>query len=118
MLANSRSGLITMSVEGKVSEPFGEIVDKWLHKDGQVANRRLRLEGLCRILNLEIGEVLDLRYQLLHRTASALIEAERFSASTAVMLVHSFSSKSEWLEDYVKFGCWTSAKVGHISGLK
>jgi excisionase family DNA binding protein len=103
VLANSRDGLITIAVEGKVSEPFGEVVDTWLHRDANIANRQARLDGLCKILQLNVSDALDLRYQLLHRTASALIEAERFSASTAVMLVHSFSSDSEWLDDYIKF---------------
>ena len=44
-----------------------------------------------------------IRYQLLHRTASALIEAERFGAEHAVMLVHSFSQTSEWFHDYAAF---------------
>ena len=103
VLAISKDGLITIAVEGKVSEPFGEIVDKWLHRDTHIANRQARLDGLCKILQLDVSDALDLRYQLLHRTAAALIEAERFSATTAVMLVHSFSSDSEWLDDYKKF---------------
>ena len=104
VLAKCSDGLITMAVEGKVSEPFGEIVDKWLHRDEHDGNRRVRLEGLCGILELEVDDVLGLRYQLLHRTAAALIEAERFSASTAVMLVHSFSPEREWFDDYAAFG--------------
>jgi hypothetical protein len=32
-----------------------------------------------------------IRYQLLHRAASVVIEAERFNASYAVLPVHSFS---------------------------
>ena len=44
-----------------------------------------------------------IRYQLLHRTASALIEAERFCAGHALMLVHSFSQTHEWFEDYARF---------------
>ena len=103
VLAKSRDGLITIAVEGKVSEPFGEVVDKWLHRDAHITNRQARLDGLCKILQLNVSDALGLRYQLLHRTASALIEAERFSASTAAMLVHSFSSDSEWLDDYKKF---------------
>ncbi|MFZ1538135.1 MAG: hypothetical protein WAT23_12220 [Chromatiaceae bacterium] len=43
------------------------------------------------------------RYQLLHRTASATIEAERFNAAQAVMLVHSFSPSSEGFQDYAAF---------------
>jgi len=45
----------------------------------------------------------NVRYQLLRRTASALIEAKRFNAPKAAMVVHSFSQASEWFEDYANF---------------
>ena len=95
VLAKCSDGLITMTVEGKVRETFGEVIDTWLHQDKHEANRRTRLNGLCKWLEIDVKDVMELRYQLLHRTAAALIEAERFSASTAVMLVHSFSPECE-----------------------
>ena len=60
---------------------------------------------------------MPIRYQLLHRTASALIEAERFGASTAFMLVHSFSQEDEHLEDYQEFVklFGTSGEVNTVS---
>ena len=56
-------------------------------------------------------------YQLLHRTASAIIEAKRFNASLAVMLVHSFSPENRWYEEAYKpflelFG--TSAQLNRL----
>ena len=45
----------------------------------------------------------DLRYQLLHRTASAVIEAERFGTDIAAMIAHSFSLERKWFEDYALF---------------
>jgi hypothetical protein len=44
-----------------------------------------------------------IRYQLLHRTVSTIIEAQQFNAAHAVMLVHSFSQSREWFEDYAAF---------------
>jgi hypothetical protein len=44
-----------------------------------------------------------LRYQLLHRTASAILEAQRFGAGHAVMLVHSFSATRPWFDDFSTF---------------
>jgi hypothetical protein len=44
------------------------------------------------------------RYQLLHRAASAILEAKRFRARHAVLLVHSFSRTREWLDDFIAFG--------------
>jgi len=77
VLAKSSDGLITITVEGKVNESFDQIVEKWLHKDERVANRQERRDGLCDILGIAVANAMSLRYQLLHRTASALIEAEQ-----------------------------------------
>ena len=112
VLARSTGGLICMTVEGKVRETFGGLVDEWLHRDQYKDNRRTRLSGLCELLEIDISDSLELRYQLLHRTAAALIEAERFSAETAAMLVHSFSPDQEGLDDYVEFGRVMGGVVG------
>jgi hypothetical protein len=45
----------------------------------------------------------DIYYQLLHRTASAMIEARRFNARNAVRLVHSFSPAGSWFAEYARF---------------
>jgi hypothetical protein len=111
VLARCSDGLITIAVEGKVNESFDDIVDDWLHKNEHQDNRQRRLDGLCGILGLDVEDALGLRYQLLHRTASALIEAERFSATTAVMLVNSFSTENMWFDDYVAFGGALGASV-------
>jgi hypothetical protein len=50
--------------------------------------------------NEQIGAI---RYQLLHRTASTIIEAEKFKAENALMLVHSFSQSNEGFDDYSQF---------------
>ena len=44
-----------------------------------------------------------IRYQLLHRTTSAVLAARQFFAQAAVMLVHSFSPTDRWFEDFVAF---------------
>ena len=44
----------------------------------------------------------DLRYQLLHRTAAAVFDAQRFAAPHALMLIHSFSEQDAWLDDYTR----------------
>lgn len=38
--------------------------------------------------------------KLLHRSASAIIKAQRFNAAHAVMLVHSFRPTRGWFQDY------------------
>jgi hypothetical protein len=101
VLARSKAGLISIAVEGKVSEPFGPTVGDWL-KDASPGKLE-RLEFLRDLLGVPDPVPEDVRYQLLHRTASAIIEAKRFHASHAVMLVHSFSQTHEWFEDFERF---------------
>ncbi|CAB1065446.1 hypothetical protein D1BOALGB6SA_10243 [Olavius sp. associated proteobacterium Delta 1] len=90
-----------MTVEGKVAEPFGPLVSQWFQKPSQ--GKKKRLDLLCESLGLDQGKVLPIRYQLLHRTASAIIEAKRFNAQNALMLVHTFSPPNEWFDDFDMF---------------
>jgi len=101
VLAHSNEGLVTITVEGKVKEPFGPTVSEWLKNSSH--GKQLRLEFLRERLELTNDSLDHIRYQLLHRTASALIEAKWFNASSAVMLVHSFSQDQAWFEDYNEF---------------
>jgi len=57
------------------------------------------------------------RYPLLHRTASATIEAQRFKVRSAVLIVHSFSQNDLWFEDLQTFVAMfgvTAATVGRL----
>lgn len=100
-LGETGNGLVSIAVEGKVSEPFGPTVGEWLK--GASAVKEERLEFLCGELGLRFPPPGHVRYQLFHRTVSAILEAKRFRASDAVMVVHSFSPSNEWLEDYQAF---------------
>jgi len=101
ILAKSNRQLISITVEGKVNEPFGETIADWKTQKGK--GRERRLIYLCNLLELDITSINHIRYQLLHRTASALIEAKRFNAQNALMLVHSFSQTGDWFDDYRQF---------------
>jgi hypothetical protein len=91
-------GLFSMTVEGKVSESFGPTLAERFS-----AGEDARLAFLLRTLGLVGPLPGDIRYQLLHRTASALLEAVRFHASRAVLLVHSFSPADVGWPDFVRF---------------
>jgi hypothetical protein len=121
------SALVSIAVEGKVEESFDETVDDWRNrraaeqlKKGRPAEpsaqAQERLRFLCRLLELDQASVGDLRYQLLHRTASALLEAQRFGATHALMLVHSFSRSDSWFDDYKCFvdRMGAPAQIGRI----
>jgi len=101
VLARTSHGLVSITVEGKVSEPFGPTVQEWLHDSS--LGKEQRLQFLCSKLALSYPPPDEVRYQLFHRTASAVIEAERFQASDAVMIVHSFSQTNESFQDFERF---------------
>jgi len=101
VLAKSNDELISIAVEGKVSEPFGQLISDWIEESSP--GKPERLEFLIGLLEINNKDLSGIRYQLLHRTASALIEAERFCAPHALMLVHSFSQSNEWFDDYAAF---------------
>lgn len=101
VLARAGCELVSIAVEGKVQEPFDRLVREW--RADETRGKTRRLEFLARTLELPTSQLDDIRYQLLHRTASALIEAKRYNAAHAIMLVHSFSQTREHLEDYQRF---------------
>ena len=114
-LARGPHGLVSIAVEGKVSEPFGEPVGKWRENASEGKNVRLRF--LCDELGLSYPPPDAIAYQLLHRTVSAIIEARRFLARDAIMLVHSFSASDAWFEDYERFLSLfgLTARIGEVA---
>jgi hypothetical protein len=112
VLARANNELLPIMVEGKVSEPFGETVESWLGNNPSEGKKE-RLNHLLSLLCLNEDSVLNKRYQLLHRPASALIEARKINATNSLMLVHSFSETGKWYEDYADF-----VKLFHLSPKK
>lgn len=88
-------------IEGKVDETFGLTIGEW-RQDGSEGKKE-RLTFLVQTMGLERTPPDSIRYQLLHRLASAVLEARRFTARYAAMIVHSFSSDDAGLEDYQAF---------------
>lgn len=99
-LCRNKLGLCVIAVEAKVLEDFGpRLADK---RRSPTPGQLERLDYLCALLQAEHLED-DVRYQLLHRTASALLTAQQFHAKTAVMLVHAFATPSERMTDFHTF---------------
>jgi hypothetical protein len=90
-------------VEGKVCETFGPTIEKW--KLSASPGKMKRLEFLVNQLGLpKVSDIPEsIRYQLLHRAVSAVIEAKRFKANHAMMIVHSFSQENLWFNDFQAF---------------
>lgn len=111
VLAKSKhlNQLIAITVEGKVAESFGnETVGEWIKEN--TPGKQERLAFLFNTLGLETNDshmVYTTRYQLLHRTVSAVITASNFTAKNALMMVHSFCENKErenqLFEDYCRF---------------
>ena len=118
VIAKNNDNLISIMIEGKVSEPFDKTVLNWISNSGGNSGKHHRLDFLLNKLNLNQTQVQQIRYQFLHRTVSAIIEAQRIGAKNALMLVHSFSTKNEWFDDFGKFVklFGLTAKINSIVG--
>lgn len=112
-LLRNRQGLISLSVEAKAGESFGDTVAKWMTQNDKSAGREARLKMLCERLNRPIGLKAcgELRYQLFHRTVSAILEAERCGAFAAVMLVQAFPGSEQSFPDFQAFGAQLGVTV-------
>ena len=100
-LVRTTDGTVAVAIEAKVNEPFGPTVGEWLK--GASAGKIARLDAIRSLLGLPDGPLDHLRYQLLHRSAAAVIEATRFGTDHAAMIVQSFSQEHRWLEDFATF---------------
>jgi len=93
-------GLCILGIEAKVLEDFGPLLAE---KRAEASTGQIeRLAYLHSLLGVEHFED-SIRYQLLHRTASALLTAREFHAATAVMLVHAFDTPTAQRLDFEAF---------------
>lgn len=107
--------VIATMIKGKVSETFGPTVGEWLVRP--TSGKHQRLEFICGVLGIDRTPPDNIRYQLLHRTASEFIEARRFGTTIAAMVVHSFSPDAAWFDDFAAISkmLGTSAEVGRLN---
>ncbi|UWQ16942.1 DUF6946 family protein [Jannaschia sp. M317] len=101
-LLSDAQGLIACVVEAKRDEPFGPTLGEWRADGRNLSGKVARLDALRDLLGLD--RVPDtIRYQLLHRTASAILAARRYHTTRAMMVVQSFSPERRWFDDYGAF---------------
>ena len=99
-LCRNDTGICVLGVEAKVLEDFGPLLAE---KRAQIsAGQSERLAYLHNLLDVKHFED-TIRYQLLHRTASALLTARDFHAASAVMLVHAFDTPASQRSDFLAF---------------
>ena len=106
-IGSNRIGLCVIAVEAKVNEDFGPLLKA--KRALQSDDFKTRLKYLHDLLRVEHFDDL-IRYQLLHRTASALLAARDFHAKSAVMLVHSFGKLPALRDDFNAFCTALSAR--------
>jgi len=106
-LVRTATSLAAIAVEGKVDETFGPTVDA-KRSEGAKA----RLTYLHQLLGLEATTTANLRYQLLHRTAAAIILAQRFRADSAILVVQSFGPEDRWLNEFEQFSSALGVRAG------
>mgnify|MGYP001563460589 CR=1 FL=1 len=110
---------VTIAVEAKCEESFSEQVKVWVRKmdkpiprrqrklfnaPGNAVPRKLRrLAFLNEVLCLNVGVDSPVRYQLLHRLASAILIARQTFAEATVMLVQAFTDSPRNFEDFRYF---------------
>lgn len=101
VLGRAGNSAVTLMVEGKVNESFGPTIAEWYAEPSP--GKIERMAYLLDVLGLSAEPDRTIRYQLLHRCASSLIEAARFRASAAVMIVQSFTTNRTGWSDFVAF---------------
>lgn len=101
VLCRSSVGPVCIMVEGKVNESFGPTLDEW--RADASPGKDERLDFLLSTLGIPALPHGHIRYQLLHRAASALITAKQYHAKAAIVLVHSFSEQRTGWRDYEEF---------------
>ena len=100
-IVRTYAGLVSLTVEGQAGESFAETIGEW--RKGASAGKDERLAFLCDQLGLTKAPSDAIRYQLLHRTVSAPLEAERIDAAIAAMIVVSFTEDSRSKDDFGAF---------------
>jgi hypothetical protein len=105
-LISTAAGLLSLTVEAKARESFGdESLDDWLVAGGTESSRNNRKERWVYIREhlptaKSFGQV---KYQILHRCAAAVIEARRLKCTQAAFVVQAFGTPDTGFQDYVAF---------------
>jgi hypothetical protein len=99
-LLDTPTGGVSLSVEAKANEAFGqgnESLKDWLvagESERSSRNREERWKHIAEHLpHARADAYTHVPYQLLHRCAAAVIEAQRFRTPNAAFIVQSFASK-------------------------
>lgn len=99
-LCRNAEGLCVVAVEAKVHEDFGPLIGQ--KRAEASSGQSARLSYLERLLHVSRFDD-TIRYQLVHRTASALLTAQQFHAGSAVMMVQAWDAPAARRADFEAF---------------
>ena len=110
------AGQVSVAIEAKAGEEFDKRLEDWLRSEG--SGKEHRLAFLCDVLGISSKPGTGLRYQLFHRAASAVLEAQRWRVGKALMMVQSFKESASSWQDYVDFASLLGLQVARntVSG--
>lgn len=110
---------VVIAVEAKCDESFAQPIRDWLctadlpnprsqrkmfNEEKQPVERKLRrLAFLNEVLSQNFGSDSAIRYQLLHRFASAILTARQTFARAGIMLVEAFTQSDRNFKDFQDF---------------
>jgi hypothetical protein len=96
---------VVIAVEAKATEKFDNPIHIWVRGRASTAKRTRirRLKFLSELVGIEFAPDSPLRYQLLHRTASAVSESLLHGASVCALIVHSFADCADNWSDFAAF---------------
>jgi len=130
-LVKTPAGLVSLSVEAKAQEGFGnghQPLSGWLASGDSARsaeNRSRRWRDLSKHLPLPVGTYEDVAFQLLHRCGAAVLEANRLGLNHAAFVVQAFKAPETSFEAYCRLGAaigvplernaFASTKVGNVS---
>jgi hypothetical protein len=77
-----------VAVEAKARETFGDEVLNWA---SDIPHRLNVVDNYAEAFKVRRHDLMDLRYQLLHRTMAAALVARQYGRKSAWMIVHSFA---------------------------
>ncbi len=106
ILTSTKVGQISLAVEAKANEAFGdENLNDWFvsgKSEQSRINRQKRWQYIADHLPSS-NSYHSIRYQLLHRCAASVIEAKRFVCKHACLIVQAFHSPSQSFDEYKHF---------------
>lgn len=105
-VVKTSAGMLSLTVEAKAKEAFGnENLEHWLvagKSEDSTINRQKRWEYIRSHLP-KSDSFLAIRYQMLHRCAASVMEANRFGFQHAAFVVQAFETPDKSFQDYALF---------------